>query len=312
MRDAQVRKKRGFVYEIVKNRVLYVMFLPVGLYFLVLAYLPMPGIIIAFKEYSYDGGIFGSKWNGMKNFDYFFQSGKLWLVTKNTLLYNLVFLTASTVLAVIVAILIAEMAGKWFKKTAQTFMFLPYFISWVTVSAFFYNIFNYDYGALNGWLTTLGSEKIDIYSNPDIWLLLLPIFYVWKGIGFSSVLYLAAIMGTDQESYESAKIDGANLFQRIWHITLPLLRPTIITLVLLGLSRIMRGEFDMFYQLIGDNGLLADKTDIIDTFVFRTLIFANDFGMSSAGGVYQSVLSFFIIYTVNWLVKRWNRDYALY
>lgn len=312
MRDAQVRKKRGFVYEIVKNRVLYVMFMPVGLYFLVLAYLPMPGIIIAFKEYSYDGGIFGSKWNGMKNFDYFFQSGKLWLVTKNTLLYNLVFLTASTVLAMIVAILIAEMAGKWFKKTAQTFMFLPYFISWVTVSAFFYNIFNYDYGALNGWLTTLGSEKIDIYSNPGIWLLLLPIFYVWKGIGFSSVLYLAAIMGTDQESYESAKIDGANLFQRIWHITLPLLRPTIITLVLLGLSRIMRGEFDMFYQLIGDNGLLADKTDIIDTFVFRTLIFANDFGMSSAGGVYQSVLSFFIIYTVNWLVKRWNRDYALY
>ncbi|SDX12692.1 putative aldouronate transport system permease protein [Paenibacillus sp. CF384] len=305
-------KKKGFLYEIMKNRILYLMFLPVGLYFLVLAYLPMPGIVIAFKEYSYDGGIFGSKWNGIENFKYFFESGKLWLVTKNTVLYNLVFLTVSTILSVIVAILIAEMVGKYFKKTAQTFMFLPYFISWVTVSAFFYNIFNYDYGALNSWLKSLGAEPIDIYSNPNLWLFLLPLFYVWKGIGFSSVLYLSAIMGIDSESYESAKIDGANLFQRIWYITIPMLKPTIITLVLLGLSRIMRGEFDMFYQLIGDNGLLADTTDIIDTFVFRSLIFANDFGMASAGGVYQSVLSFFIIYAVNWGVKKWNSDYALY
>ncbi|MFC5403311.1 ABC transporter permease [Cohnella soli] len=308
----EVHKRSGFLYELAKNRILYLMFLPVGLYFLVLAYLPMPGIIIAFKEYSYSGGIFGSKWNGWINFRFFVESGKLWTVTTNTILYNLVFLTVSTVLSVLVAVLIAEMAGKYFKKTAQTFMFLPYFISWVTVSAFVYNIFNYDYGALNRWLKALGAQPIDIYSNPNIWLLLLPLFYVWKGIGFSSILYLSAIMGADQESYESAKIDGANIFQRILYITLPMLKPTIITLVLLGLSRIMRGEFDMFYQLIGDNGLLADKTDIIDTFVFRSLVFANDFGMASAGGVYQSVLSFLIIYTVNWLVKKGNSDYALY
>ncbi|MFD0670918.1 ABC transporter permease [Cohnella sp. GCM10027633] len=307
-----VRKKRGFLYEIYKNKILYLMFLPVGIYFLVLAYLPMPGVIIAFKEYTYNGGIFGSEWNGLTNFEFFFHSGKLWNVTKNTILFNLAFLALNTIVSVLVAVLIAEMVGKWFKKTAQTFMFLPYFISWVTVSAFFYNIFNYDYGTVNGWLRSIGAEPIDIYSNPNAWLILLPLFYVWKGIGFSSVLYLSAIMGTDQESYESAKIDGANIYQRIRYITLPLLTPTIVTLLLLGLSRIMRGEFDMFYQLIGDNGLLADRTDIIDTFVFRSLIFSNDFGMSSAGGVYQSVLSFFIIYAVNWMVKRWNRDYALY
>lgn len=306
------RKKRGFLYELYKNKILYTMFLPVGLYFLVLAYLPMPGVIIAFKEYTYNGGIFGSEWNGLTNFEFFFDSGKLWNVTKNTILFNLAFLALNTIVSVLVAVLIAEMAGKWFKKTAQTFMFLPYFISWVTVSAFFYNIFNYDYGTVNSWLRSIGAEPIDIYSNPNAWLILLPLFYVWKGIGFSSVLYLSAIMGTDQESYESAKIDGANIYQRIRYITLPQLTPTIITLLLLGLSRIMRGEFDMFYQLIGDNGLLADRTDIIDTFVFRSLIFSNDFGMSSAGGVYQSVLSFFIIYAVNWMVKRWNRDYALY
>lgn len=304
--------KQGFLHEWAKNRILYLMFLPTAIYFLVFAYLPMPGIVVAFKEYSYNGGIFGSKWNGLVNFEFFFSSGKLWSVTQNTILYNLVFLTVSTIAAVLVAVLIAEMVGKWYKKTAQTFMFLPYFISWVTVSAFFYNLFNYDYGLLNGWLKSLGIAAVDIYSNPDIWFVLLPLAYVWKGIGFSSVLYLSAIMGADQESYESAKIDGANIYQRIWYITIPLLKPTIATLVLLGLSRIMRGEFDMFYQLIGDNGLLADKTDIIDTFVFRSLVFSNDFGMSSAAGVYQSVLSFLIIYSVNWVVKRWNRDYALY
>ncbi|WNQ12901.1 ABC transporter permease subunit [Paenibacillus aurantius] len=306
------RKKEGFLYEITKNKILYLMFLPVGLYFLVLAYLPMPGIVIAFKEYTYSGGIFGSEWNGMENFRYFFESGKLGLVTSNTIIYNLVFLTASTVVSVLVAVMIAEMAGKYFKKMAQTFMFLPYFVSWVTVSAFFYNIFNFDYGTLNTLLKSLGAEPVDIYSNPTIWMFLLPLFYVWKGIGFSSVLYLSAIMGIDQESYESAKIDGATIFQRIWYITLPMLKPTVIILVLLGLSRIMRGEFDMFYQLIGDNGLLADKTDIIDTLVFRSLIFSNDFGMSSAAGLYQSVLSFILIYSVNWAVKKWNSDYALY
>ncbi|WP_309120199.1 ABC transporter permease subunit [Paenibacillus sp.] len=306
------RRDKGLLYEIKKNKILYLMFLPVGLYFLVLAYLPMPGIVIAFKEYTYAGGVFGSEWNGMENFRYFFESGKLWLVTSNTIIYNLVFLFSNTVISVLVAVFVAEMAGNFFKKTAQTFMFLPFFVSWVTVSAFFYNIFNFDYGTLNTLLRSIGAEPIDIYSNPTIWMFLLPIFYVWKGIGFSSVLYLSAIMGTDQESHESAKIDGANIFQRIRHITLPALKPTIIVLVLLGLSRIMRGEFDMFYQLVGDNGLLADRTDIIDTLVFRSLVFSNDFGMASAAGLYQSVFSFALIYAVNWAVKKRNSDYALY
>lgn len=305
-------KRSGFLYEIWKNKVLYLMFLPVGVYFLVMAYLPMPGIVIAFKEFTYNGGIFGSKWNGWTNFRYFYESGKLWQVTQNTALYNIVFLALSTAASVFAAVLLAEMTGKYFKKIAQTFMFLPYFISWVTVAAIAFNIFNYDYGVLNTILKKMDLVPVDVYGNPNAWMYLLPLFYVWKGIGFTTVLYLSAIMGIDHESYESAQIDGANIFQRIWRITLPMLWPTIVILLLLGLSRIMRGEFDMFYQLIGDNGLLLEKTDIIDTLVFRSLVQMNDFGMASASGVYQSVLSFIIIVSVNWLVKRKNSDHALF
>jgi putative aldouronate transport system permease protein len=305
-------RKKGFVYEIKKNKILYMMFLPVALYFFLFSYVPMPGIIIAFKDFTYDGLVFGSKWNGLENFRYFFESGKLLQVTINTVIYNMVFLVSSTVVAVLAGVFVAEMSGKYFKKVAQSFMFLPYFISWVTVSAFFYNIFSFDFGVLNTLLRSLNMTPVDIYSNPTIWMFILPFFYIWKNIGFTSVMYLASIMGIDTESYESAKIDGANVFQRIRHITLPALKPTIITLLLLGISRVMRGEFDMFYQLVGENGLLLDKTDIIDTLVFRSLISLNDFGMASAAGFYQSILCFVIIYGVNALVKKFNGEYALF
>ena len=309
MRDAM---HNGFFHEIRKNRILYLMFLPVALYFLILSYIPMPGIVVAFKEFTYSGGVFGSKWNGLANFRYFFESGKLLQVTGNTLFYNLVFLIVSTVLSVIAGVLIAEMAGKYFKKVAQTFLFLPYFISWVTVSAFMYNLFNYDYGVVNNLLRGIGSQPLDLYGDANIWILVLPILYVWKGIGFSSVLYLSAIMGIDQECYESAVIDGANAFQKILHITLPMLKPTVITLTLLSLSRIMRGEFDMFYQIIGDNGMLLDRTDIIDTLVFRSLVTTNDFGMASSAGFYQSILCFVIITGVNAYLRKHHPEYALF
>lgn len=305
-------KKDGFLYELKKNKILYLMFLPVALYVFLFNYIPMPGIIVAFKDFTYSGGIFGSQWNGLTNFRYFFESGKLLQVSFNTIMYNLVFLTVSTVLSVTAGILISEMVGKYFKKMAQTFMFLPYFISWVTVAAFMYNFFNFDYGVINNILRTLGREPIDVYTNANIWIFILPILYVWKGIGFSSVLYLSSIMGIDQECYESATIDGANVFQKIRYVTLPMIKPTIIILVLLGLSGIMRGQFDMFYQVIGDNGMLIDKTDIIDTLVFRSLVTTNDFGMASAAGFYQSILCFIIIYSVNGLVKKFHSEYALF
>jgi putative aldouronate transport system permease protein len=288
------------------------MFAPVALYFIIFAYVPMAGIVVAFKEYNYRGGIFGSPWIGFENFKFFFGSGKAVQVTVNTLLYNVVFLAAYSFFSILVAILISEMTGRWFKKVSQTILFLPYFISWVTVSAFVYNIFNFEYGLVNTFLKSIGSEPINIYSNPSWWYFILPLFYIWKWVGFGSVLYLATISGIDQECYEAATIDGANAFQKIWYVTLPLIRPTIVILVLLGVGRIMRGEFDMFYQLIGNNGFLMDATDIIDTLVFRSLVGSQDFGMASAAGLYQSVLCFVILMVVNAFVRRYDESQALF
>jgi putative aldouronate transport system permease protein len=305
-------KKKSFFHEIAAHKVLYLMFLPVAVYYFLFAYVPMAGIVVAFKNFNYTDGLFFSPWNGFDNFRYFFESGKAWLVTQNTILYNLVFLTCYTVFSILTAILISEMAGKHFKKIAQSFMFLPYFISWVVVAAFIYNFFNYDYGLINTFLKAIGQQPLDIYSNPSYWYVILPILYVWKWIGFGSVLYLAAITGIDQECYEAATIDGANMFQKITRITLPLLRSTVIILVLLGLGRIMRGEFDMFYNLIGNNGILMDTTDIVDTLVFRCLVGTQDFGMASSAGFYQSVLCFAIIMIVNAVVRKVDEDSALF
>ena len=307
-----LKQKRTFLQEMKRNKILYLMFLPVGIYFLIFAYFPMAGIVVAFKQFNYRDGLFGSPWIGWENFKFFFSSGKAFLVTKNTVLYNLVFLFLYTVFSVLAAVFIAEVNNKVFKKISQSMMFLPYFISWVVVSAFMYNFCNYEYGIVNTVLKFFGREPVSVYSTPSYWYFLLPFLYVWKSIGYGSVLYLAAIMGIDQECYEAAKIDGANVFQRVRYITIPCLRPTIVILVLMGLGRIMRGDFDMFYQLIGKNGVLMNATDIIDTLVFRSLIDLGDWGMASAAGLYQSVLCFIIIVLANWIVKKVEPDYALF
>lgn len=295
-----------------RHWVLYLMFAPLALYAVVFWYVPIAGLVVGFKEYNYQQGIFGSPWNGWENFRFFYESGKLLQVTANTVLYNVIFLACYTGFSLLTAILISEMAGRRFKKLAQSLLFLPYFISWVTVSAFVYNIFNFEYGLLNSSLRAVGLEGVDIYGHPGLWYVLLPVFYVWKWVGFGSVLYLAAITGVDHECIEAAMLDGANVFQRVRHVILPLIRPTIVVLVLLGVGRIMRGDFDMFYQLVGNNGTLLDDTDIVDTLVFRSLVGSQDFGMSSAAGLYQSVLCFVIIVLVNYAVRRKDPAHALF
>jgi len=307
-----VRANGGIISELKRNSVLYVMVVPVILYFLVFCYLPMAGIVMAFKNFNYVQKIFRSPWNGFNNFRYFFVSGKAWLVTRNTFMYNLIFIAAYNFFSLVIAIFVAEMSGKLYKKSAQSFMFLPYFISWVVTAALMYNLFNYEFGIVNNILKSLGKKSIDIYSNPKYWYFILPAIYVWKWAGFGSVLYLAAIMGIDQECYEAAKIDGATVYQKIFFITLPNLKPTLAIMILLGLGRIARGEFDMFYQLIGNNGLLMNSTDIIDTLVFRSLMGTLDFGMASAAGAYQSVLCFVILMLANYTIKKMHRDYALF
>jgi putative aldouronate transport system permease protein len=304
--------KKGFLHKVNKNKVLLLMLLPAVLYFFVFSYLPMFGIIIAFKNYNFRDGIFGSPWAGFDNFKYFFISGQAFTVTRNTILYNLTFIIVNTISQITMAIFISEIKGKYFKKITQSLMFLPYFISWVIISVVVYNMFNFEHGILNNMLKSIGADSVDIYSKPVVWIFLIIIFNAWKNIGYGTVLYLAAIMGIDTEIYEAASIDGANIFERIFKITIPNLVPTMVILILLAIGNIFRGDFQMFYQLIGNNGPLFNATDVIDTFTFRSLLQTNEFGMAAASGFYQSVFCFLTIVTVNYLVKKFNEDYSLF
>ena len=301
-----------FLRRIVKYKSFLIMLIPAVVYILIFAYIPMSGIILAFKKYTYAGGIFGSPWNGFKNFEFFFKSGKALLVTKNTVLYNLLFIMFNTILQMSVAIFLTEIKGSRFRKFSQSLMFLPYFISWVVVSVIAFNILSYDFGFINALIAKTGFNRINFYSNGAYWPVILTLFGAWKSVGYGSVMYLAAIMGIDTEVYEAAAIDGAGVFKRIFRITIPLMMPTVMILFLLSVGGIFKGNFDMFYNLIGNNGVLYGWTDVIDTFTFRALITNNDFGMSSAVGLYQSVLCFTAIVMVNRLVRRYNEDFSLF
>lgn len=303
---------RGFLKKLYKYRVFLLMLAPAVIYTLIFAYYPMTGIVMAFKKYNYAGGIWGSPWNGLENFKFFFKSGQAGLVTRNTVLYNVMFIVVNTIAQISAAILLTEIHNKYYRKITQSVMFLPYFISWVIVGVMAFNIFSSDYGFINRIITYFGGEKISFYTTPQVWPFILLFFSVWKGIGYGSVMYLAAIMGIDTSIYEAAKIDGANVFQRIFRVTIPSIMPTTIILFLLSVGGIFKGNFDMFYNLVGYNGLLYNTTDVIDTLTFRALISSNDFGMSAAIGLYQSVLCFVTILIVNKLVSLYEKDYTLF
>ena len=304
--------KNVFVKEWKKNKTLFLMALPSVAVVFVMSYLPMTGLVLAFKNYRFDLGVFGSEWNGLSNFEFLFKSGTGWKITRNTVVYNLLNLITSQGLAIIIAILLSELNGRIFKKLTQSIIFLPYFISWVIVGTFVYNIFNYETGVLNNILVRLGSEKINVYSKPSVWPWIICLFNSWKWCRYNSVIYIAAILGIDGEQFEAAQIDGANIFQQIAHIMLPCIRPTVITMVLLQVGRIMRGDFEMFYQIVGNNGQLYNATDVIDTYVFRSLLTNSNLGMTAAATFYQSILCFVIIVVVNHIVKKMEADYALF
>lgn len=234
------------------------------------------------------------------------------MLTKNTILYNLVFIFLGNTLQCLVAILLTEIGGKFFKRFSQSAILLPYFVSYVVVGTIAYNMFNYEFGAVNGILKNLGSEPVNFYSEPGLWPFIIVIFYLWKGIGYGTIVYLAAIMGIDREIYEAAKIDGCSVLKEIRYITLPLLKPTFLMLVLFNLGGIMRGQFELFYQLVGRNGQLFPTTDIIDTYIYRSLTINFNVGVSSAAGLYQSVLGLAIVLFTNHLVKRVDPDNALF
>ena len=308
----QRKSELTFWQKVVRYKTLLLMCVPAVVFFFMFNYMPLPGIWVAFVKYNYRDGIFGSKFVGLQNFEFLATSGKLLDLTKNTILYNIAFILLGNFLAVFVAILLNEMQSKMFKKVSQTIMFLPYFISQVLVGILVFNLLNYDTGFVNGILTSLGLEKWQPYSDPNVWPVLLVIIYLWQQTGYNSVVYFASIMGIDGEMMEAAKVDGANGFQRIRYIILPSLKPTIVILLLFALGGIVKGNFGLFYNIVGTNPILYDTTDIIETYVYRATMTDFNFMTASAVGLYQSVIGFVIVMVVNYIVKKIEPDYSLF
>lgn len=305
-------KKNGFLIEVKKNWELFLMLLPALAFFAINNYLPMFGIYYAFTRFNYGKGLFGSQFVGLDNFKYLFESNTILNITFNTVAYNFVFIVLGNFLQIFTAILISLMVGKGYKKISQSIMLLPYFVSFVVVGTLVYNFFNYDYGMLNTLLKSLHFSPVDIFNNARLFPIIIVGFNLWKGLGYGMIIYLAAILGIDTEIYEASYLDGANIFQQIRYVTLPLLKPTFIILFLYSIGSILKGQFELFYQLVGMNGNLFSTTDIIDTYVYRALIKGSNFGMGTAAGVYQSVFGFVLIMIVNTLIRRKNPEYALF
>ncbi len=289
------------------------MMLPAIVYLIINNYLPMFGVVLAFKEYSVRKGIFGSRFIGWDNFKYLFATKEAWIITRNTLLYNIGFIIFGTVFSIFIAIMLSEVRGKHSRKLFQTVTMYPYLIS-IVVTAYLANSFlSTETGFINSKILSLfGHGGVSWYSEPKYWPIILTIVYIWKNFGYHTLLYLSSLLGIDRGYYEAAALDGATTWQQIRYITLPALKPTIITLTLLSIGRIFYSDFGLFYQVPMNSGALTDITNTIDTYVYRGLMQLGDIGMSSAAGLYQSVVGFALVVTANFVVKRISADDALF
>lgn len=256
--------------------------------------------------------IIESKWVGLQNFKFLFSTNDAYIITRNTVVYNIFFIVIGLVLAVAMAIILAELANKRLAKVYQTGMFLPYFLSWVIVGYFVFSFLSLDRGVVNQITGWFGIDPINWYSDPTYWPIIIVVVFLWKSVGYNSVIYLAAIMGIDKSLYEAAMIDGANKWQQIRNITIPMLTPLITILTLLAIGKIFYADFGLFYQVPRDSGTLYSVTNVIDTYVYRGLKSTGEIGMSTAAGLYQSLIGFILVITSNGIVRKFNKDNALF
>lgn len=306
-----------FFKDIYKNRIWLLMVLPGTIWFLLFAYLPMAGNVIAFKKFRIDPGgffasIINSEWIGWDNFKYLFSTDSAYIITRNTIGYNLIFIVLGMVTAVTTAILLSELANKKLAKFYQTGMLFPHFLSWVIVSYFVFTFLSPDRGLLNNILGWFNIDAIAWYSEPKYWPFLLVFMSMWKGIGYGSIVYLASIVGIDKTYYEAAMIDGATKWQQVKHVTLPMLKPLIIILLIMDVGKIFNSDFGLFFQVPRDAGALYSVTNTIDTFVYRGLMSLGDIGMSTAAGLYQSAVGFVLVMITNYIVRKIDEDSALF
>lgn len=292
---------------------LYLMAVPGLLYLLINNYLPMAGLVIAFKDLDFSKGIFASDWVGFANFKYLFSTADAWTITRNTIFFNLAFIAINTLMGLVIAIVLSEIRSRFALRIYQAMVLLPMLISMVIVSYLVMALLNTDLGLLNRRiLPAIGMQPVSWYSEPSKWIGILPLVNLWKGVGFGTIIYLSSIVGIDKELYEAATIDGAGFFTQIRTITLPLLTPVIIMTTTLAIGRIFRSDFGLFYQVTLDSGALYNTTNVIDTYVYRGLMQLGDIAMSSAAGLYQSVVGLVLVLASNAFVRRISRENAMF
>ncbi|WP_410795803.1 ABC transporter permease [Paenibacillus sp. J5C2022] len=294
-----------------KNFSLTFLALPGILLFFVFNYVPLYGLLLPFKQYRFDLGLLGSPWAGWDNFQFLFRGDAVLRVTLNTILYNTAFIIIGTVVALCFAFMLFELSNK-FVKAYQTVLFIPYFISWVVAGYAFRALLDMEYGIFNRFLDVLGMEPIMWYNEPQHWPVILIIASVWKGIGYGTVIYYAALMGIDSELFEAARIDGASRIRQVISISLPSIQPIIILIVILEIGKIFYSDFGLFYNVTLNSTLLYSTTDVIDTFVYRSLIDLGDLGMASAAGFYQSVCGFILVLLANFVVRMINKENSIF
>lgn len=294
------------------NLPLLAMCMPAILLLIVFNYIPMAGLVMAFKKFNVVDGIFGSPWAGIDNFKFFFESMYAWRITRNTLGLNFIFIVTLLFGAITVALIINEISKRSLVKLFQTTMFFPHFLSWVVVSFALYSFLNMDLGILNKALGAFGIESPDWYANYKYWPFILTFMNAWKHVGYYSLIFYAGIIGISEEYYEAAKIDGATKMQMVNKITIPLIVPLIVVIALVQIGKIFYADFGMFFQLTRDVGVLLPATDVIDYYVFRTLRQTGDINLSAAAGFYQSIVGLFLVLLTNFIVKKVNPENALF
>ncbi|MGC6176886.1 ABC transporter permease [Lacrimispora sp. 38-1] len=309
-RKSPVPKKKKGISKILPY---YLMVLPGLIYLFINNYLPMFGIIIAFKKINYTKGIFGSDWSGFDNFRFLFGSKDAWSITRNTIGYNIVFFIMVTVCAILLAICINEIQSKLTSQVYQIIILLPFLMSWVVISYLAYAFLSSESGFLNKTLfPMIGLKPINWYQDKTYWPIILIFVHTWRNVGYSMIIYFSSIVGISQDYFEAARIDGASKLKQIRYITIPLLKPTVITLFILSVGQVFRSDFGLFYQVTRNSGPLYEYTRTIDVYVYQALMKNADYGMSGAASVYQSICGFIIILIANKAVKKYQSSSALF
>jgi putative aldouronate transport system permease protein len=303
-------KRKIYFKRFRKNKELLFLALPGMFLFFVFCYIPLYGLVLPFKNYRFDLGFFKSKWIGFKNFEFLF-SGDAFRITRNTIVFNLIFIVLGLFMAVSFALMLFELSAR-FVKIYQSILFVPFFMSWIVAGYIGQTLLDMNYGFLNTIIEFFGGQAKLWYTTPWYWYIIGPLANLWKGLGYGTIIYYTALLGIDPELHEAAELDGANGAQKIWYISLPMIKPLMIMLTLMSIGGIIRADFGLFFSFTMDSKALYPVTDVIDTYVYRALNKLLDVGMSSAASLYQSVVGFILVLLSNWLVRKVDPDSSLF